>query len=514
MMKTICSTVKIRRVIYSALIMGLLLTNISLQSYADEEDEKKQIMVSLGDSYSSGEGILSFYGENDVVAKKVHNPDWLAHRSQKSWPGMLRLPDLEGKMSDYKDEYWYFVAASGAVTDNLKYAFSKEYKKGEYEGRYNLEPQLNIFDDIGQNETDYVTLTLGGNDVGFASIIGSCYLTYLNIGNLSDKLNYTWDYFYANGGTKDKLRDAYVSIAEKAGPQAQIIVAGYPKLLSENGGGLIRREDAKEVNKNITKFNNALEDIVDNCSQSGIKISFVSVENEFEGHGAFSDDPYISSIKFLAREEDLKNSQLISAYSVHPNYEGACAYAKSVQRKIDEIEAEKKSDKIKKDLSSNTKATDDELDAKAKHFMGIVLQPEDVVLKMFDALQKGNYKRAVECLDPATEQQINFWGGIASTLIGLFTGEYVSWGQLLLEAAGATEVDVIECYSEYMAVESNIDLLEEWIPKIPGLRNLVCTEADVYVKYRYKYKDEYFIEEETYHVRRYEWSGWRIEEEY
>lgn len=42
--------------------------------------------------------------------------------------------------------------------------------------------------------------------------------------------------------------------------------------------------------------------------------------------------------------------------------------------------------------------------------MGAVVRPEDVVLKMFDALKKGDYEEAAEYLDPATEQQLDFWG--------------------------------------------------------------------------------------------------------
>lgn len=166
------------------------------------------------------------------------------------------------------------------------------------------------------------------------------------------------------------------------------------------------------------------------------------------------------------------------------------------------------------DLIKNPKASDREKKAEEMHYSGVVFTPEDVVLKMFDALQEGDYELAAECLDPATEQQLDFWGGIASTIVGLFTGEYISWGQLLLEAAGATDVDVIECYSDNYVFENNLDIFSEWLPKVPGLNNLICTEADVYVKYRYEYNNEYYISEETCHVRRYEWSGWRIEEEW
>lgn len=73
---------------------------------------------------------------------------------------------------------------------------------------------------------------------------------------------------------------------------------------------------------------------------------------------------------------------------------------------------------------------------------------------------------------------------------------------------------MIDCYSENLIMESNVDIFSAWLPKIPGLNNLVCTEADVNVKYRYKYENQYYTVEEKYHVRRYEWSGWRIEDGY
>ena len=43
-----------------------------------------KVIVSLGDSYSSGEGIEPFYGQEEEMEVKCQNPDWLAHRSEKS----------------------------------------------------------------------------------------------------------------------------------------------------------------------------------------------------------------------------------------------------------------------------------------------------------------------------------------------------------------------------------------------------------------------------------------------
>lgn len=335
--------------------VGVILISIIpiICSATEESEDKMKVMVSLGDSYSSGESIEPYYGQDETTSEKVKNPDWIAHRSKDSWPGMLSLPSVKGKMADNRKKNWFFVAASGAVTDNIKYSFTKEYSKGEYKGEYNLVPQLDVFNEIEEGEVDYVTLTFGGNDAGFADIITTCVvngeMSFWNPNALSDKLKYTWQRFFVSGGIRDRLNDAYNDIAGKAGPQAHIIVAGYPKLLNPEGGGMISGDEAVTVNKNVSKFNDAIESIVNNCRGNGLNISFVSVENEFEGHGAYSNDAYITGIVLGARGEDLKDFMLASESSVHPNKKGACAYARCVQAKIDELE------NIESSVTCNTK---------------------------------------------------------------------------------------------------------------------------------------------------------------
>lgn len=341
---------KLKHTAVSICSVAILFSMLSLPSLAAENDSgQSQIMVSLGDSYSSGEGIEPFYGQEKDISDKIYDYDWLAHRSQNSWPGMLTLPAVNGTMAENRNSKWFFMAASGAVTSNLNEKQTKEYKNGKYSGSKDLEPQLNVFDELGDKKTDYVTLTLGGNDADFSGVITEVVIgsTYLNISGLSDKLNNTWKEFYKQNGICDNLRNSYKEIAKQAGSQAQIIVAGYPKLLEPSGRGFfVSKDEALMVNTAVSNFNNAIERIVNQTRDSGIKICFVSVEDAFEGHEAYSDDPYINEVIFGKKSEDLKNFdiaslEVASSYSVHPNYKGACAYANCVQKKIDEIEAAK-----------------------------------------------------------------------------------------------------------------------------------------------------------------------------
>lgn len=327
-------------------------------------------IVSLGDSYSSGEGIEPFYGQDKPLFEKVKDKDWIAHRSTKSWPSLLKISDgiTTGnyRVTDNTNRssicQWYFAAASGAKTKDLK---NEQGKDGDIkirkfypnpivtsslnlyaEDNVKLPPQLSIFDSISNN-VDYVTLTLGGNDVGFADIIFTCAINcaYLHFGKttkLEEQMNDVWRSF---DKIKSKLKKAYKDIDEAAKGKANIIVAGYPKLLDKNGAGtVINKKEAKLVNKNVSKFNKEIEKIVNECRSSNMNIHFVDVETEFDkdgGHQAYSKNAWIKKIHVGAKAQDINDLKPASAYSIHPNEEGAKAYARCVNAKIAEIERSK-----------------------------------------------------------------------------------------------------------------------------------------------------------------------------
>ena len=79
-------------------------TVLPLNAFAEETSPaaKPIVVVSLGDSYSSGEGNEPFYNQDLPLEIKLSNLDWLAHRSEKSWPGKLNVGELgEYTLNDY-----------------------------------------------------------------------------------------------------------------------------------------------------------------------------------------------------------------------------------------------------------------------------------------------------------------------------------------------------------------------------------------------------------------------------
>lgn len=414
------SKYKIKKIISLIVCMIILANSNVVRVYATEGDENEVeedpiIVVSLGDSYSSGEGIEPFYEQDKDTKDKVKEPDWLAHRSELSWSGKLVLSgmqenttlkdyrvkvDIDGNLVDYeegKDFYWFFVASSGAETVHFNdKKQDKEYDRDGISGSKPLKKQLDIFDNFDDNTVDYVTLTIGGNDVKFAEIITKAAMSssYINPNGLTDKLNGIWDSFYEDGGTEDKIRQAYIDISDKAGKNARIIVAGYPTLLEQTGKGMFfSQAESQLINHDVHLFNLAISAIVDESRDDGINVYFVSVEEEFNGHEAYSgdDNAFINKVIIIPKSQDLTGSPP-SAYSMHPNDKGAVAYATCVQRKIDELESEEEPEK---ESESNSDDQDDSLISDAQE-------------KVEEEVEKKK-REAEEWLWKKIEEKLNEW---------------------------------------------------------------------------------------------------------
>ena len=323
---------------------------LTLFSTSAFSHKKSTLIVSLGDSFSSGEGLPPFYGQDDTAENKVNNYDWLSHRSQKAWPGQLTLPGINGKMSENRNTNWYFAATAGATTEHLTKSFRKDYNVSGQMGYKDIPPQLDVFNELGKKKADYVTITIGGNDADFQNLVTDAVAATLNPEVLDIRLNMVWEEFFRSGGTRDKLRKAYTDISRIAGPQAKIIVAGYPKLLDQQGKGIFfTKETATLLNKSISKFNDEIEAVVKACKKDGMQIYFVSVEEAFSGHETYSDDPYLNPVMFKQSEELFP--VIVSSYSIHPNEKGAEIYTKCVQKMIDKLEDEKNTAPQKKKLT-------------------------------------------------------------------------------------------------------------------------------------------------------------------
>jgi lysophospholipase L1-like esterase len=160
---------------------------------------------------------------------------------------------------------------------------------------------------------ELVTLTVGGNDLGFADLFETCSTP----GQEAQCLN-----AITNAVTDEQLTELYrdltllySKVAKKA-PNALIVVTGYPYLFEPDPNNPI-----------ITAFNAATA-ALNTTIETAVKathndnIIYVDVTEQFEGHGIGSDDPFING----------PTARFPEAF--HPKAAGYRAYAKAISAAI------------------------------------------------------------------------------------------------------------------------------------------------------------------------------------
>ncbi len=329
-----------KRIISFAAALSIAFSGLSLQGYALIGSEYDiPIIVSVGDSYSSGEGMPKFYGQDKPAEEKVHDYDWIAHRSKKAWSGQLTLPGVDGTMSDHRGTNWFFAASSGAVIDNFIEGQERKYNYESLTGSTILPAQLDVFNGLALTDNDYVTVSIGGNDIGFEEVLTA--LAMKSVDDVKALIETKRTEFDTH--IKSDLKQTYRMISQAAGKETSVIVTGYPTLLNKDGFKIlffdIPSEKTTLLNDVDVWFNGQIRGIVNDLRGEGMNIYFVDVIDGFSGHEAYTETPYINEVFIGAQPEDIDKSSLISGYSIHPNESGAAVYAMAVQNRIDSLEA-------------------------------------------------------------------------------------------------------------------------------------------------------------------------------
>lgn len=166
--------------------------------------------VALGDSYASGPLIPLQTGMPPGCARSDHNYPALAARKMN--------------ISNFVD-----VSCGGATTDHLA---GSQQVTGGVNG-----PQLDALDE----STGLVTMTMGGNDIGFGQIVVECATR-----SPLKPLGAACREFFTSGGT-DQLADRIAATAPKIAaavqaiheraPHARVALVGYPAILPDTGPG-------------------------------------------------------------------------------------------------------------------------------------------------------------------------------------------------------------------------------------------------------------------------------------
>ncbi|WP_369030202.1 SGNH/GDSL hydrolase family protein [Streptomyces adonidis] len=231
--------------------------------------------VALGDSYASGVG-AGYYDTASGDCK----------RSQLNYPAQSAAAHSEYTLKD--------VTCSGATIADVRANQLSAVTSG----------------------TDLVTLTVGGNDAQFSTVVQNCLLE-------SDSYCKTatdWMSYYAKNQLVTELATLYKDIKAKA-PGAEIVVVGYPQALSLTGTcPVIDLSTAKRTYMNA--FADALAEGA-KAATAQESVTFVDVRDTFKGHGACGTDPWINNLSSGTTEV------------FHPNLTGYIYYADQLNKALD-----------------------------------------------------------------------------------------------------------------------------------------------------------------------------------
>lgn len=286
--------------------------------------------IGLGDSYSSGEGAAPYFSN---TAKENPGLDSynLCHRSRVGYPQLL----AEDESIDFADaQFW---ACSGAqskhIVDEFQYVPTQPPQSGF----------------VGP-DTDIVTLTVGGNDVGFGSFAAACVDFFGSCAGKprADVLERIDDVLPEN------LARAYDAVASKLGPGARVLVVSYPKIIDKPEAPVVslfgfrfqqpvvnrcsvnfindaEQAAAREV---VARLNEQISVAVDAAderhSAQGPRFEFVDAaasDSPFEDHSLCERDSYFNSVRITAglQRENLPRE------TFHPNRQGQRAYYELVR---------------------------------------------------------------------------------------------------------------------------------------------------------------------------------------
>ncbi|EFE66511.1 MULTISPECIES: SGNH/GDSL hydrolase family protein [Streptomyces] len=206
--------------------------------------------VALGDSYSSGVGAGSYTSESGTCK-----------RSTKAYPSLWATANSPSSFR--------FVACSGATTASV------------------ASGQLSAL----SSSTTLVSVTAGGNDVGFADVMQTCVLQ--SEATCVSRVNTAVSQM--QNSLPGKLDSLYAGIRSRS-PQARVVVLGYPRFYKLSGNciaGLTETERGA-INNASDVLNGVLAKRAANAG-----FTFSSVVDEFTGHEICSGDAWLHSVDWL-----------------------------------------------------------------------------------------------------------------------------------------------------------------------------------------------------------------------
>lgn len=260
--------------------------------------------VALGDSYSSGEGVYR-PGEAPVNGGADR-----CHRTRGSYVPLVAGAHRFGGGTG-------FYACSGATTGQL------------LRGQYGHRPQVTRVN----ADTSLVTLSIGGNDAGFAPVLTGC---IAKLPWSSACVDQDAEVSRRIEGLRPGLRRVLTEIRSRA-PRARIVLLGYPRPFPADPPGAVDNlsvADQRWLNEMTRKLNDLVAEVAGAFDRTIAafgapgSVEYVNAYDAFAGHEVGRPRPYLNGL--VLDWEELT----VSPRSFHPTADGYRRFAELVNAQI------------------------------------------------------------------------------------------------------------------------------------------------------------------------------------
>lgn len=270
--------------------------------------------LALGDSYISGEGVFSYKEGTDISTNRCH-------LSNFSYPYLI---GNLFKWSNYES-----VACSGSILEDIIPSNERIYNAKERQGKgkplpiYNSEIYANFLPGYrGQinfvrlNTPGIVTISIGGNDIGFDDILKRCLAPVICYETYEDRLEMVRQI----NAKFDLLVETYEKIKESSLSSAKIYVIGYPQIIKTGGvcsANVHLHPEEIAFSEQLISYLNLV--IKNAASRAGV--FYVDIESALKPYRLCENEDKLTAVHGLTAGNDAPISLVgpIGKESYHPN---------------------------------------------------------------------------------------------------------------------------------------------------------------------------------------------------
>jgi lysophospholipase L1-like esterase len=282
--------------------------------------------LALGDSYTSGEGAFDYETGTDTG-------DDVCHLSTHSYPVLL-THDL------FSPSGGHSVACSGAVINDVGNT-SGSYQ-GQVRGVADFD-QLNQSNPtllssvlanflpgyvaqqrfVSQYQPGVVTVSVGGNDIGFGDILQRCVEPHVSLHPSDDTCFNTYEDRLEVTNLIDRTVPRWTALynqLQAESPESRIYVVGYPQIIADTGNCgvnvLLSKSELEFAEELIGYLNNAIQQAAGDAG-----VSYVDISDALVGHRLCEATGSDVAVNGLTAGTDAGplGSKIFGQESYHPN---------------------------------------------------------------------------------------------------------------------------------------------------------------------------------------------------